>query len=136
MLTDRQIAEAIAAEGRTTASRLGLRFDRVVVRVLERLSHALDAEPRADVTVLLALTAPIRAAEKMVAGLQREIGALLQAGHPGQGRRLELYGNRAELRLVERSPAEARSLLGFVHSSDVEAATILDLAERWLRSCD
>ena len=133
-VTHKQIAEAVAAMGGLTVMALGLRFDRVAVRVLDRLQRNADSEMRTAVSVALTLTAPVRSPGKTATALQQEIGALLQTSAPGDGRRVELYGNRAELRLVTRVSARLPSLLGFIHNPDVDAATILALAERWLRS--
>lgn len=133
---DREIAEAIAVAGDTTASRLGLRFDRIVVRVLDHLKLFVDANAPEGLTVLLTLTAPVRAPKKMAVALEREIAALLQNGCPEAERSIVLHGNRAELRLVERAPTLGQELLGFVHNPDVDAVVILNLAERWLRSGD
>ena len=133
---DREIAEAVAAAGDTTASRLGLRFDRVVVRVLDHLKLFVGANAPEGLTVLLTLTAPVRAPKKMAVALEREVAALLQSGCPEAERSVVLQGNRAELRLVERAPTRAQGLLGFVHNPDVDAVVILNLAERWLRSDD
>ena len=105
---DREIAEAVAAAGDTTTSRLGLRFDRVVVRAPKTTAVALE----------------------------REVAALLQNGCPEAERSVVLYSNRAALRLIERSPRRGKVLLGFVHNPDVDAAVILHLAERWLRCTD
>ena len=134
VMTYRQIAEAVAAMGGVTVTALGLRFDRVAVRVLDRLQRDADAGPHPGASVALTLTAPVRAPGKTAGALQQEINALRLAGRPGDGRRVELHGNWTELRLVTRMSARRPSLLGFVHNPDVDAATILALAERWLCS--
>ncbi len=100
---DREISEAVAAAGDTTASRLGLRFDRVVVRVLDHLKLFVRANAPEGLTVLLTLAAPIRAPKKIAATLEREIAALLQNGGTETERSVVLHGNCAELRLVERA---------------------------------
>ena len=131
--THRQVAEAVAGAGGSTASRLGLRFDRVVVRVLDHLGLFVGIEAPEGLTVLLALTAPIRAPGKMMHALEQEVAALLQTGIVGSARTVVLYENRAELRLVEHAPDRHYKLLGFVHNPDVDAAQVLDLAEQWVR---
>ena len=133
-MTHRQIAEAVAAIGGVTVAELGLRFDRVAVRVLDRLQRGADAGPHADVSVALTLTAPVRAPGKTAEALQQESGALLRTGCPGDERSLDVHGNRAELRLLSHPPGREPKVLGFVHNPGSDAATILALAERWLRS--
>ena len=133
-MTHRQIAEAVAAVGGTTVSRLGLRLDRVVVRVLDRLRRGVDGKPRADWGVVLTLTAPLHAPNKLVKVMEQEIAALLQDGCIGAERSVVLHGGRARLRLVEHAAAPGCGLLGFVHNPDVDPAMIMDLAERWLQT--
>lgn len=131
--TDRKIAEAIAVAGGSTVFKLGLRFDRVVVQVLDRLRRFVDAAQPEGVTVVLTLTAPIRAPAKTAVALEQEMAALLQTRDLGSERSAILFGNRAELRLVERASRQGPRLLGFVHNPDVDAARVLELVERWLR---
>ena len=131
---DRKIAEAVASAGGSTVSKLGLRFDRVALRVLDRLRTSVDASPPEGLAVVLALTAPIRVPGRTAAALEGEVAALLQMGAAGSERSAILNGNRAELRLVEQTFGRGYKLLGFVHNSDVPAARVLDLAELWLRS--
>ena len=132
--SDRQFAEAISVAGGSTVSRLGLRFDRVVVRLLDRLRCFLGAGKPEGVTVLLTLTAPIRGPGKTAAALEQEIAALLKAGGAESEWSGILYGNRAQLRVVEHATRGRPKLLGFVHNPEVDAAEILELAECWLRS--
>ena len=131
-MTQRQIAEAVAAMGGVTVTALGLRFDRVAVQVPDRLQRGADARPHPGASVALTLTAPDRAPGKTAGALQQAMNVLLRTGRPGDGRRVELHGNWTELRLVTRMSARRPSLLGFVHNPDLDGATILALAERWL----
>lgn len=132
--TERLIAEAVVGASGFTVSRLGLRFDRVVVRVLGRLRLFVDAEAPEGLTVVLTLTAPIRVPGKTVAALRGEIAALAQAGGVESERSVELHGNQAKLRIVKHVTKRSHRLLGFVRNADVDAAQLLDLAELWLRS--
>ena len=84
-MTHRQIAEAVAAMGGVTVTALGLRFDCVAVRVLDRLERGADAGPHPGASVALTLTAPIRAPGKTAGALQQEINALLRTGVRGTG---------------------------------------------------
>ena len=133
-MTDRRVADAVAAMGGVTAAKLGLRFDRVVVRVLDHLQRSIETQAREGVSVALTLTAPLRAPGKTAAALQQEVITLLRTGRPGDGRSLDVHGNYAELRLVRHPPGREARVLGFVHNAGGDAATILALAERWLRS--
>ncbi len=115
-------------------TRLGLRLDQVVIRVLDDLRRCVDARATQDLTVVLTLTAPIRRPSKLVVALEREIAELLKSDAGGLERSAFLDGNRVELRLVEHAPGRGHKLVGLVHNSDVDPARLLALAEQWLRS--
>ena len=130
---DRQLAAAIASAGGTTVPKLGLRFDRVALRVLDRLRVFAEAEAPEGVTVILTLTAPIRAPGEVVAALEREIAALFKkTGRVEIEETAVLGGNRAKLRLIEHAPSHSPRLLGFVHNPYVDGTQVLDLAEHWV----
>jgi len=129
---DRQLAEKIVDHAGLTTSRLGLRFDRVVVRILADVRRFADGATPAGVTVLLTLTAPIRRPAKTANALEQEIGALLTAGAAGEDRTARLWGNDVRLRLVRNG--SKHKLIGFVHNPESDAARLLDLGEQWLHA--
>ena len=102
--------------------------------VLDHLQRSVDTQACEGVSVALTLTAPVRAPGKTAAALQQEIVTLLRTGRPGDRRSSDVHGSRAELRLVGHPPEREPRVLGFVHNPGVDAASILALAERWLRS--
>ena len=133
---DREIAEAIARAAGSSVSQLGLRLDRVVIRVLGRLRrYAEDAAP-SGTTIVVTITAPIGSPAKTAVALEAEIEALVFAGDAHPTRDLSLYGNAVQVRLAAHSPARAHKLVGFVHNRGVAAVELLDLAEAWLRGDD
>jgi hypothetical protein len=126
------IALQIAKAGGETITGLGLRFDRVVVRVLRDLWRCAERSTPARATVILTLTAPIRVPAKTVSALELEIDALLRAGVDARDRIADVWGNAARLRLVEPASTRSYKLIGFVHHRGIDAKHLLDLAERWL----
>lgn len=133
MQADRAVAQQIVAAGGESVSSLGLRFDRVAIRVLGDLRRFVTGRVPTGATVLLTLTAPIRMPAKTVSALEQEIDALL-SDHTGQpGRRTSLCGNTVSLRLVRDGAGRAGPLVGFVHNRAGDAPRLLSLAERWLR---
>jgi hypothetical protein len=131
---DRRIAEAIACGAGVTLSRLGLRFDRVVVRVLGDLRRfAEDSTPKGH-AVIATLTAPILVPAKTVRALRQQIGTLLQVSAEGRDLRATLHGNTVRLRLVELAATSDQQLIGFVHNPGVDSTHLMDLAEQWLRA--
>jgi hypothetical protein len=126
-------AEAILSATGLSASSLGLRFDKVVVRVLGRLRSFAEAEGAADVTILVDITAPIRSPAKTVEDLKALIVDRRGADDGCIRADAVIQGNRVSLRLVDGAPAGAPKLIGFVHNPDAPAKRLLDLAEAWLR---
>jgi len=131
---EKEIAGEILKANDLSAARLGLRFDRVVGRVLGDLRSFAGGAAPADRTVLVTISAPIRLPAKTVEALRVEIRALLSAGRVGEDRSATVHGNQVRLRLVQPAPGRGLRLIGFVHNPDWEPKLLLDLAEQWLRA--
>jgi len=130
---EKDIAGEILRANALSAARLGLRFDRVVQRVLGDLRSFAETRTNPDQTVLVTISAPIRFPAKTVDELTRSISALLATGNPREDRTATLHGNAVRLRLVEHPPTLVPRLIGFVHNPDSAPQVLLDMAERWLR---
>ena len=131
---EKEIADAILSANGLSASKLGLRFDRVVVRVFGDLRSFAEAATPEGVTVLVTISAPIRLPAKTVNELKREIGAGLSADIPHGDQSATFHGNAVRMRLLEHSSNGTPKLIGFVHNPDSDPRRLLDLAERWLRA--
>jgi hypothetical protein len=129
---DRQLAEEIIKSCGFSISKLGLRFDRVVVRILADLRHFADGSTPSGMTILLTLTAPIRNPARTAGILEKEIQALFAEGTVGEDRRAIVHGNLIRMRLVRHGPRHRQKFIGFVHNPDSDATRLLDLAEQWL----
>jgi hypothetical protein len=133
---EKELAQAILATDGLSTSKLGLRFDRVVVAVLSKLRSFADSAAPKDVAVLVAITAPILLPAKTLEGLQRGIGELLSGRGPAGDRTAILWGNDTRLRLVARIPQRSPRLIGFVQNRGSTPEALFDLAERWLHGSD
>lgn len=129
---EKEMTDQILGGSGLSAAKLGLRFDRVVVRVLRDLRSFAEAAAPSGVTVLVTISAPIRSPAKTVEELKRAIGALQSSSHADHGATLQ--GNQVRLRLVRPSWRQAPALIGFVHNPTSEPRRLLDLAEQWLRA--
>lgn len=114
-----EIAEKIAASG------LRLRFDKVVLRVIDNLRASLVDIIPDNQTVIFALTAPIKLPAKTTAA----IDSLVRGGLPHGDVRDTIHGNHVQLRRVAGVSADMPRILGFVHNSESDAKLVLDLAE-------
>ncbi|MBS0332026.1 MAG: hypothetical protein JSS35_04615, partial [Proteobacteria bacterium] len=77
---EKDIIEAMLAGSGLSAVELGLRFDKVVVRVLGRLRAYAETAAPVDVTALVTITAPIRVPAKTVVAIRALIEAMLATG--------------------------------------------------------
>jgi len=131
---EKRIAGEILRFGGLSDSKLGLRFDRVVVRVLGRLRAVAETEAPDGTTFLVTISAPIRAPGKTAGALEDEIKAAVLADGPPAERTATVYGNRVRVRLIRHVRGRTPKLIGFVHNPDAAPQQLLDLAERWLRA--
>jgi hypothetical protein len=112
----------------------GLRFDRVVQRVMGELRAFTDQTVSPGVTVLLSLTAPIRLPARTVDELRQAMTAFLAASDPPREWQGEVNGNSARLRLIAGKAAHAPSLIGFVHNRECPCEPLFAAATRWARA--
>jgi hypothetical protein len=109
-----------------------LRFDRVVLRLLERLRTALqDAVPR-GVTVVVTVTAPIRQWSKTATKVEEGVRALLGKRSRHAGLTDTINGNEVQVRLMRGGKTSTSRLAGFVHNRDSDPAPLFDLAQTLL----
>ena len=131
----KQIAVDIATAGSLSLSKLGLRFDRVAIEILDHATSVSENAVPAGQIVLLTISAPIRLPAKTSDALTREITAVVLDGVGGAFTGT-LNGNGVRLRLVEASTKSAPRLIGFVHNADQAPDRLLNLAESWLQRPD
>lgn len=70
---DKDIAEKIAKENGLTIAKLGLRFDKVVIRLLSDIRIAISNDIPKGTAILLTITAPIRLPSKTESELCSQI---------------------------------------------------------------
>jgi hypothetical protein len=104
-----------------------LRFDMVVIRLMERLQTTLRETVPDGMTVALTVTAPIRLASKTAASLQEKIQTLLGRQSPGRDAKDTIHGNRVHIRILRHAFAQPPKLVGFVHNSDSDPLLLLNM---------
>ena len=127
------IAEEIVQASGLRTRNLGLRFDRVVVSVLDSLTAFAKTAVPPSLIVLVTITAPIRLPSKTVIAMEQDIHALVLAGGHDCETRAMHHGNDVRIRLAERLGDQAPALIGFVHNPGTSGQQLLDLAAAWLR---
>jgi hypothetical protein len=108
-------------------AKLGLRFDKVATRLMERLQASLGETVPDGMTVLLTVTAPIRLPSKTAASLEDKIQTLLGRGSRGRDERDTIHGNRIRIRLLRDESEGAPRVIGFVHNSDSDPVLLLNM---------
>jgi hypothetical protein len=78
--------------GHGNAAKLRLRFDRVAIRLIERLQATLEETVPDGMTVLVTITAPIRLPSKTAAALEDRMRTLLGRRSPGQDAKDTIHG--------------------------------------------
>ena len=117
-----------------TASGLGLRFDRVALRVIDDLRQLTAHSAPQNLAVLLTLTAPIKLPAKTVLGIAHRLKPLFAARIKRRNLRATICGNGVWIRLIKRPSKLSPALLGFVHNPDSDPRRLLDLAAAWVNS--
>jgi len=131
---ERKLASDILSVSGLSPSKLGLRFDRVVVGVLADLRSFVETATPGGRSVLVTISAPIRLPARTVNDLKPKIVALLAAGVPQADSSATLHGNSVRMRLLQHSVNAPMRLIGFVHNPASAPEQLLDLAEQWLRA--
>jgi hypothetical protein len=111
----------------------GLRFDKVAIRLLDRLEAACRKTVPAGTTVLFAITAPIRLASKTAATIEEKISPLLRRRSPGRDVTATINSNRIRIRLVKHHLPRSAKFIGFVHNRDVDPRQLFKMARERTR---
>jgi hypothetical protein len=107
----------------------GLRFDKVVVRLIAGLQSALSDDVPPGKTVLLAVSAPIRLPKQTASVLEERVRQWL--GRPPESAEFRdtINGNQIHVRLVNGSADESPNVLGFVHNPEIDTNALFDAAQ-------
>ena len=115
--------------GKGNAARPSLRFDKVVIRLVERLQVTLGETVPHGITVLLTITAPIRLPSKTAASLEEKIRTLLGRRSPRRNEKDTIYENRVHIRLLRNESKRAPKVIVFVHNSDSDPLVFLTMTQ-------
>jgi hypothetical protein len=116
--------------GKETKPRL--RFDKVVVRVTERLRAAAGDAAPSGVTVLLSLTAPIKVPAKTAAMIEERMRAVLARRPTAACARYTILGNYVRVQVVTHGIPNAPKLISFVHDPETNPRLLFDMTQEAL----
>ncbi len=109
-----------------------LRFDRVALRLVQRLQTDLHEAVPEGTTAIVTVTAPIRLPAKTIVGLQEKILVCLAEKSTRAELSDTIHGNEIRVRIVGGSPAGASRVIGYVHNPDCNGDVLLDATESLL----
>lgn len=119
-----------------TVVKLGLRFDKVVIRVLGKLkAFVRESVPKGKV-VVITISAPIRLPAKTERALEEKIKDCLESRSQRREQKAIIYKNKVHIRIINRSSSRVPQFIGFVHSSNTNSKLILDYTTKWVSSKD
>ncbi len=113
--------------GARHAAKPHLRFDKVVVRLMGRLHATADKCVPDGMSVLLAVSAPIRRASKTGEALEVKIRSLAGSRSTGRDFQATIHGNRIRIRRLKDASGRAPRLLGFVHNPGTDPVLLFNL---------
>jgi hypothetical protein len=129
---ERQIADEIAAANGVSVTKLGLRFDKVVVRLLGSLRGYVERANLEEKAILITITAPIKLAGKTQHELEAGILEFLGRKSHVKDRQMTIFKNKVRIRIVESSAKGKNRFVGLVHNPGTDSKMLLDLATKWL----
>jgi len=121
----------VGAKG-LNVTKLGLRFDKVVVRLMGNLRTYVEEVNLHERAVLVTITAPIKLAAKTGHELKGQIKDFLDSGILGCDRRITIFQNSVCLRIVARSSKKTPKFVALVHNPGTDIELLLKLASQWL----
>lgn len=132
-LIDKIIAEKIAEENNLTIGKLGLRFDKVVVRLLSNIRDSVTEDIPGKTSVLFTITAPIKLPSKTESEVRRHIDESLNHKGKYSEQALTVFQNKVLIRKIKVPITQSIKFAGFVHNQNSNPKQLLDLATLWLQ---
>ncbi|MBL7787539.1 MAG: hypothetical protein JNM36_16660 [Chitinophagales bacterium] len=129
---EKEIATKIALKNGLTVKKLGLRFDKVVVRLLGNLRTLVEEVSPEKRIVLMTITAPIKLAAKTEYELEQQIKSILSSDNGNDDLFMSVFQNKIRLRIINFSSNHVVKFVGLVHNPSTDAKLLLDLTTAWL----
>lgn len=129
---EKEIAEKIVKANSSSTTKLGLRFDRVVVRLLGNLRFFVEQANANQKIILMTISAPIKLATKTEKELKSKIKDLLNRKDHDQDLSFSIFQNEVRLRIMEFQLNKSHKFVGLVHNPRTDPELLLDFATRWL----
>ena len=123
---EKQIADRIAKANGLTLTKIGLRFDKVVVRLCSDLRDSVESMIPNEKTVVVTITAPIKVPAKTANELELLIKDLLELGIQGDRQSL-IFENEVHVRVMDSPSTQISRFIALVHNPSTKPQWLLDL---------
>jgi uracil phosphoribosyltransferase len=129
---DKLIAKEIAEANGLNLTALGLRFDKVVVRLFWNIRTAITQEVPKEKTVVITVTAPIKYPAKTGEELIIKIKHILKSDNKASETLLTIFQNKIQVKIVALSSKKTVEVVGLVHNLEIEPEYLIKLTCKWL----
>jgi hypothetical protein len=127
---EKQIANEIAKANGLSLSKLGLRFDKVVVRILGNIRNAVEQEVPKESVIIITISAPIKLPAKTEHELIEKIRNIVSTGKKERDTSLAIFGNEVRIRLLKTSSKKSINFIGLVHNKDIDSKYLLKISSK------
>jgi len=124
----------IAITGNLSIKELGLRFDRVALRLLDELQVCSTRLVPEGQILLVTVTAPIWSPSKTATALEKKIEKIFHQPTASRLVKISVQKNQVRIRIVKNVQTKNVKFIGFVHNPATKPKQLFDLAEKWLTS--
>jgi hypothetical protein len=113
--------------------KLGLRFDKVVVRLLSGIRESITKDIPGKTSVLFTIAAPIKLPSKTELEVRKHIDEYLNHEEKYGEQELIVFQNKVLIRKVKVPITQPIKFAGFVHNQNSKPKQLLDFATIWLQ---
>lgn len=111
-----------------TLTQLGLRFDKVAVRVLESLEAWAHASVPNGSVLIVTITAPIREASKTTRELETHLAKYLARKTRRRIKTVTINKNEISFLITKSKVKRGPKMIGFVHNPSTDARMLIELS--------
>jgi hypothetical protein len=124
------IANEIAKANGLSLSKLGLRFDKVVIRILGNIRNAIEKEVPKESVIMVTISAPIKLPAKTEHELIEKIRNIVSTGKKERDTSLTIFENEVRIRFLKYSSKQNINFIGLVHNKDIDSKYLLDISSK------
>jgi molybdenum cofactor biosynthesis enzyme len=130
--SEKQITNQIAKANGVRIAKLGLRFDKVAIRLLQNIRTAIENEVPKGSVVIITITAPIKIPAKTEKEIIGEVKDILVKGKNYMDTSFTVFENKVRIRYMKSPSKQGVNFVGLVHNKDIDSTYLLNISSKWL----